>query len=436
MIRKICLAVAIIVLAINAQAEGYAVNVQGNKQTGMGHVGTALNFDASSMQWNPGALATLKSKYSFSLGGSLIFSNTEYNNTTSTYKTETDNPISTPFYLYASTKINDKLAVGLAAYTPFGSTNVWGDDWIGKYLLQEISLKAIYVQPTVSYKLNNWLSVGAGLNIVYGTFTLNKAFPVIPNPSAPVSAANPILGDGGAELSGNTIKYGYNVGVFIQPNEKLNIGISYRSQVDIELDESEGNGTFSFPSTIPEALVAGYKANGFNNGSFTATLPLPSSLNVGIAYQANEKWLISADVNFIGWDVYQNLDFVSSDAQRLNSSNKREWSNSNSYRIGAQYTANEKLDIRAGFYYDETPTNEMYYAPETPGGDKIGITAGFSYLLTEKLSLDASFIYSKGENKKATDTNNTAKYFYGANGFGGEYQNTAFIPSIGVSYNF
>lgn len=430
MIRKICLALAILALAVNVKAEGYAVNLQGNKQTGMGHVGTALNFDASSMQWNPAALATLDQKYSFSLGGSLVFTNTEYSSATSAYKAETDNPINTPFYLYASTKINDKLAVGIAAYTPFGSSNVWGDDWAGKYLLQEITMKAIYIQPTVSYKLNNWLSVGAGLNIVYGTFELSKAFP-IQNP-----ADGSLIDNGSAELSGSTVKYGYNVGVFLQPSEKLNIGISYRSQVDIELDESEGDGAFNFPSTVPSALVDGYRANGFNDGSFTATLPLPASLNVGVAYQANEKWLVSADVNFVNWNVYKNLDFVSSDALRLNSSNKREWSNSKTYRIGAQYTANEKLDIRAGFYYDETPTNEMYYAPETPGGNKIGITAGFSYLLTEKLSLDASFIYSKGEKKKAADTNATAQYFYGANGFGGEYQNTAFIPSIGISYNF
>lgn len=436
MIRKICLAIAIIAMAYNVNAEGYAVNLQGNKQTGMGHVGTALNFDASSMQWNPATIATLNQKYSFSLGGSLVFTNTEYSSMASEYKSETDNPISTPFYLYASTKINDDLALGLGVFTPFGSSNVWGDEWAGKYLLQEITMKSIYIQPTVSYQLNDWLSVGAGLNIVYGSFTLNKAFPVILDPTTPVSATNPYFGDGGAELSGNTVKYGYNLGVFLQPTEKLNIGISYRSQVDIKLKESESDGVFNFPSTAPDALVDGYKASGFNDGSFTATLPLPASLNVGIAYQANEKWLVSADVNFINWKVYKSLDFVSSDAIRLNSSNKREWNNSNTYRIGAQYSANKKLDIRAGFYYDETPTNDKYYAPETPGGNKIGITAGFSYLLTEKLSLDASFIYSKGEKVKAADTNQTAQYFYGVDGFAGEYQNTAFIPSIGVSYNF
>jgi len=428
MLRKIYLAIALIAFTYSVKAEGYAVNVQGAKQIGMGHVGVALNWDASSMQFNPGALATLDAKYSLAMGGCLIWTNTEYTNlTSSSLNTETDNPVATPFYLYGSAKLTDKLAVGLAVYTPFGSSNVWGDNWAGKYLVQDISMKSIYIQPTVSYQLNDWISVGAGLNIVYGEFELNKAFPIM-NPSD-----GSYIADGSAELSGNTVKYGYNLGIFIQPTEKLNIGISYRSKVDIELDDSEGEGTFYFPSTVPPALVAGYKAGGVTDGSFTATLPLPASLNVGLAYQIDEKWLVSADVNFVEWSVYKKLEFVSEDAAALNSLNKREWSNSMTYRIGAQYSANEKLDLRAGFYYDETPTNDKYYAPETPGADKIGITGGFSYLLNEKFSLDASFIYSKGEKRTAMDTNPNAAY---PNGFGGEYQNTAFIPSIGITYNF
>lgn len=425
MLRKIYLAIALIAFTYSVKAEGYAVNVQGAKQTGMGHVGVAINWDASSMQFNPGALATLDAKYSLSMGGSLVWSNTDYTHpSNSALNTETDNPIATPFYLYGSAKLNDKLAVGLAVYTPFGSSNIWGDNWAGKYLIQEITMKSIYIQPTVSYKVNDWMSVGAGLNIVYGDFKLNKAFPIM-NP-----ADGSYITDGGAELSGNTVKYGYNLGIFLQPTEKLNIGISYRSKVDIELDDSEGEGEFSFPSTVPPALVAGYNALGVKDGSFTATLPLPASLNVGLAYQIDEKWLVSADVNFVEWSVYKKLEFISKDAAALNSLNKREWDNSITYRIGAQYSYNEKLDLRAGFYYDETPTNDKYYAPETPGANKIGITGGFSYLLNEKFSIDAAFIYSKGEKRKAFDTNTNSQ------GFGGEYQNTAFIPSIGITYNF
>ncbi|MDE5419332.1 OmpP1/FadL family transporter [Labilibaculum sp. DW002] len=417
MLRKIYLAIALIAFTYSVKAEGYAVNVQGAKQTGMGHVGVAINWDASSMQFNPGALATLDAKYSFSVGGFATLIKTEF---TGSFPgapglEETDNPTGTPFYLYGSMKVNDKLAFGLGVYTPFGNKVDFGKTWAGKYLIQEITMKSIYIQPTVSYKVNDWMSVGAGLNIVYGDFKLNKAFPIM-NP-----ADGSYITDGGAELSGNTVKYGYNLGIFLQPTEKLNIGISYRSKVDIDLDYSEGDADFTVSDALP-AQIQGV----FPDGGVAATLPLPASLNVGLAYQIDEKWLVSADVNFVEWSVYKKLEFISKDAAALNSLNKREWDNSITYRIGAQYSANEKLDLRAGFYYDETPTNDKYYAPETPGANKIGISAGCSYMLTDKLSVDASLLYIKGEKINGVDGNT---------GYAGEYQNTGFLPGIGVTYN-
>lgn len=432
MIKRLCLAISIIVMAYNAKAEGYAVNLQGNKQTGMGHVGTALNFDASSMQWNPGALATLSSKYSFSLGASLTLTKAEY--TGSEGKFETDNSIRPPFYFYGSMKVNDKLAVGLGTYTPFGNKMKWGDNWAGRYLVQDISLKAIFIQPTISYKINDWLSAGVGLNIVYGDVELNRAFPLVPDPRSPIGPTNPILADGGVELTGSTIKYGYNVGIFLQPTEKFSIGISYRSKVDIKLDESDGDGKFSYPSTIPglsdanaQALIAGYKAGGADDGNFSATLPLPSSLNLGFAYQINDKWLVSADANFIKWNEYKALTFNSSNAAALNSTSIRKWDNTITWRFGTRYTANEKLDLYAGLYFDETPTNDMYYTPETPGANKVGVSAGFSYKFTNKLSLDASLLYNEGKKVNRIDNNS---------GFAGEYKYRAWLPGIGITYNF
>lgn len=419
MIRKVCLALAILAMAVNVKAEGYAVNVQGNKQTGMGHVGTALNFDASSMQWNPGALATLDQKYSFSVGGFATIIKTEF--TGAAGKEETDNPTGTPFYLYGSMKVNDKLAFGLGVYTPFGNKVDWGKNWSGKYLIQDIELKAIYIQPTISYQLTDWISVGAGLNIIYGEVDLNKALPL-------TSLGAP---DGEVNINGSNIQYGYNLGIFLQPTEKLNIGLSYRSQVDVELEYSDGDADFTVVDPV---------SSYFPDGGVAATLPLPASFNIGLAYQINEKWLVSADVNFVQWDEYKSLDF---DFEKKTpavdvTESKRDWSNSATYRIGAQYSANEKLDIRAGFYYDETPTNKKFYTPETPGANKIGISAGFSYLLTDKLSVDVSLLYINGEKTTAFDTNNNLNP--DTNGapvyFGGEYKNSGFLPGIGVSYNF
>nr|WP_320117575.1 OmpP1/FadL family transporter [uncultured Marinifilum sp.] len=421
MIKKICLAIAVIAMAYNVKAEGFAVNLQGNKQTGMGHVGTALNFDASSMQWNPGALATLKNKYSFALGTSVTFTSAEYTGIGG--KFETDNDHRTPFYFYGSMKVTDKLAVGLGAYTPFGNTMNWGDEWSGRYLIQDISLKAIYIQPTVSYQLADWISVGAGLNIVYGDVDLNRAVP-LQNP-----ADGSQLPDGKVNINGNKIQYGYNLGVFLQPTEKLNIGISYRSQVDVELEYSDAKVDFTAPDAFNTFLP---------DGNVAASLPLPASFNLGLAYQINEKWLVSADVNFINWSEYKSLDFdFETNTPALNDSNSaRDWDNTTTWRFGTRYTANEKLDLYAGLYFDKTPTNKMYYSPETPGSDKVGISLGFSYKLTSKLSLDASLLYNEGEKITATEANPTAKAIYGAQGFAGEYKYSAWLPGIGITYNF
>ncbi|WP_282125602.1 OmpP1/FadL family transporter [Marinifilum flexuosum] len=417
MIKRICLAIAIIAMAYNVKAEGFAVNLQGVKQTGMGHVGTALNFDASSMQWNPGALATLDSKYSFSLGGFGTLTKAEYTGLNGTEST--DNPTNTPFYFYGSMKVSDKFAVGLGVYTPFGNTMDWGETWSGRYLIQDISMKSIYIQPTISYKVNDWLSVGAGLNIVYGDVELNKAIPVF----HPVNGS--FLGDGKVNISGNNIQYGYNLGVFLQPNDKLNIGISYRSQIDVKLEYSDADANFSL---LADALP---------DGGVAAELPLPSSLNLGVAYQINEKWLVSADVNFIKWSEYESLDFDFENPAVPDSQSKRDWDNTMTWRFGTRYTASEKLDLYAGLYFDKTPTNTMFYSPETPGADKVGVSLGFSYKLTDKLSLDATVLYNEGEKVTAAETNPTSQAIYqNPQGFKGEYKYRAWLPGVGITYNF
>ena len=436
MIKRICLAIAVIAMSYNLKAEGFAVNLQGNKQTGMGHVGTALNFDASSMQWNPGALATLSNKYSFSLGASLTLTETEYTGLGGTEKT--DNPARPPFYFYGAIKVNDNLAFGLGAYTPFGNKVKWGDKWSGRYLIQDLSLKAIFIQPTVSYKINDWLNIGAGMMIVKGDVELNRAI----NATPLIGSAVP---DGSVSISGDKIEYAYNLGIFLQPNDKLNIGISYRSKVDVELGYSDATADFTQPDVLPAQIQAL-----FPDGGVAVSLPLPSSLNLGLAYQINDKWLLSADVNFIGWSEYESLDFdfekntsvphpVIPDATIpvvADSKSARNWDNTTTWRFGARYTTNEKLDLYAGLYFDETPTNKMYYSPETPGANKVGVSAGFSYKLTSKLSLDASLLYNEGKKVTAAETNASTQQIYGEQGFAGEYKYRAWLPGIGITYNF
>ena len=73
-----------------------------------------------------------------------------------------------------------------------------------------------------------------------------------------------------------------------------------------------------------------------------------------------------------------------------------------------------------------------YFAPETPRNDSVGYTAGFSYQVNDKLSIDTSFLYLHFE-----EIDNSYDYYQEggvAVPFSGTYKSTVFAPGIGVSY--
>lgn len=390
-------------------AGGYQVGLHGQKQIGMGLVGTSLCFDASSMFYNPGGLSFMKPTYSFALGMSPIISSTAFRKSfPADYSANTDNPLGTPFYFYGAAKINDKLSAGLAVNTPYGNSLSWGKDWGGRFLIQDLSLKAIFFQPTVSYKINDWLGIGAGFVLATGSFDLSKALPV--------SGAN---GEGSVNLNGSTTEFGFNFGALIKPIDKMNVGIDFRSEINMEV--SGADATF----TVPLSLSGNFPAS----NKVTTTLPLPANLDVGVSYEVTEKLMLALSLNYVFWSVYDSLifDFETNTPALPDSRNPRSYKNKLIVRLGGEYVINDKFTARAGGYYDPSPVNKDYFSPETPSLNNLGLTLGLSYKPIEKLSIDLSFLYITGME---------ADKQYLPDNFSGTYKSQVYIPGFGLTYNF
>ena len=405
--RKITLLMLLIAMTTSTiYAGGYQVRLQGQKQTGIGLIGSPFAFGASSIFYNPGSLSFMKEKYSFSVGVSPIFSSAVFRAEGSDYKAETNNSTGTPFYFYGAGKVTEDLSIGLGVYTPFGNSTTWNSDWNGRKLIQEISLSAIFIQPTVSYKINDKFGIGAGLDIVLGSVDLTKELPT------PVN--------GQVNLNGKSTAMGFNVGVFVKPTDKLSIGIDYRSKVNMKVENGDTKFT-QIPSSMSETFPS--------TGNFDAELPLPANLDIGLAYQFSDKFTLALEVNMIFWSVYDSLifDFKENNETLVDSRNPRKYSNSFIPRIGAEYKFNKVFTGRLGFYYDSTPTNADYFSPETVSLDQIAFTLGLSIMPIEGLSIDLSYLQLEGlESDKQ----------YLPDNFKGTYTTRAFIPGIGVSYNF
>ena len=222
-------------------AGGFQVNAQGQKQLGMGHTGTGLCLDASSIFFNPGAMGFLDKKFMISGGTTLLFPRSVYLEPAPGIYTETMvHHVGTPFNLYAnwnSEKVSS-LSVGVGVYTPFGSRAQWPDDWKGQFLIREIDLQTIFIQPTVAWQLNEHIGLGAGFVYATGSFDLRKGIPV----------QNSSMDYGEAKLHGAASGMGYNAGIYFKANENWSAGISYRSTVNVEV--KNGSADFTVPTSV------------------------------------------------------------------------------------------------------------------------------------------------------------------------------------------
>ncbi|MEM6719156.1 MAG: outer membrane protein transport protein [Bacteroidota bacterium] len=414
--KKLLLVLTMAFSASVMYAGGYRVGVQGHKQLAMGHTGVAVVTSAESAFFNPAGLVYLDGELNVSLGAAVVMSNTVYQNREFGYTAEADNPIGTPFYAYGSYKINDWLSAGLAVYTPYGSRVEWPMDWEGSHLVNEIELSAIFVQPTLAIKLSDKFSIGGGPIFVTGNVNFNRNL-------------SRSLTDEAGNRSNVTIDatginaWGYTVGAMFKPTEDITLGFNYRSKIDMEVERGDGTADFE---NLP-----GFLAADFPDGDFTSSLPLPAELTFGAAYQVSDKWLVAFDYTRTYWDAYKSLDVQFFNAAGF-SRNPRNYKNSSIYKIGAQYDATQKIIVRAGFYYDESPTIDGFFAPETPRPDSVNFTTGFTYNLNSKWAIDASVLYVH-----SNEVENSYEGFIEAGqpvSFGGEYKSNALVAGIGVSY--
>jgi long-chain fatty acid transport protein len=405
--------------SVSMYAGGYRVSIQGQKQLAMGHTGVAVVNSAEVAFFNPAGMSFLDKKFNLSVGGNALMAKTRFQSSQFNQTAATDN-LGTPFSLYATYKINDWVSAGLAIYTPYGSSVAWDQDWAGAHLVNNIDLAAIFIQPTISFKVGDVFSIGGGPIFVQGSVNFNRNL-----------TPNPLLSDNGSgtdvTLDATGISAtGYNVGMMFKLSNQINLGMNYRSEIIMEA--RGGSATFA---DVP-AIAAG----SFTNTTFSADLPLPAEMTAGISYKPSDKWLFAFDYNYAKWSVYKSLD-VDFDNTLPTSVNPRNYKDASTFRLGAQYKATEKITVRGGWYLDESPVQNGYFAPETPRNDSVGYTGGFTYQVNSKLGIDMSFLYLQFD-----QVNNSYDYFddpttnTGTSSFGGTYKSSVFSPGIGITYGF
>lgn len=405
--KKLILAVYLFSAACVAQAGGFQVNAQGQKALGMGGAFTAYNKDASAAYYNPGALAMLDSGRYISLGASYIMPRTTFlsDRTGKSADMEANNLI--PAYLYAAFPVSDRLTVGLSANSPYLIASKWQDTWEGQSISQELNLQTYYVQPTASYRVSNNFSLGAGLVYAHASLDSRRQ-----------------LGEfnGLGSFKGSASGIGYNAGVYGKVQDEIAFGITYRSSVNFNMDN--GQATFT---NVPASLSPQYQ-----NQKFTTELSTPSTLSVGLANRITNKVMLSFEFNLTGWSTYDSLNYNFENPSTPDSRVARKYEDAMAFRVGVEYKPNDKLEVRGGAYFDETPIRDEYISPDYPDGNRLGFTAGVTYKLNDKFSLDGALMFEKVTERHAIADETKIRI----SNISGKYRSLVAGAGIGLNYKF
>lgn len=315
-------------------AEGFAVYEWGARGVALGGATVARTPDPSVVATNPAAITHLDGSQ-VQLGISLVMPYGKMSfNDGKTHKLK-DRVWPMPA-MYYTQQINDKLSFGIGEFSRFGLGFDYGRDWDGAQNISRVKLLTASLNPNFAYKVTDKLSVAIGGEIMWLDILLRKnAYDNGPFKSR-------------SDVTGDNIGFGGNIALHYQFNDQWSAGIGYRSPVKHKVE-----GEAKFTNSNP--MLTNF---GFVTQDVEATVTLPESVTMGLAFSPIPKLSIEASAVWTRWSRFTDLDLEFDVLNKVE--NKKYWHNTWRLGLGVEYALTDWIDLRAGYIWDECPVNEKY----------------------------------------------------------------------------
>jgi long-chain fatty acid transport protein len=359
-----------LVSASAAFAGSFAVREQSATGLGASFAGVAAGSGGvSSIYWNP-ATITMNPGWQSEWHASVIFPDAKIDPTPTTLGTVAaargtpagsgnigENALVPASY--SSYQINNNLWVGLYTGAPYGFMTKSDLNWAGQVYGRSSKVFSFNATPTVGYKVNDWLSVGVGLQIQYIDVNLKRALAVTPN------APNSIL-------EGDNTGVGYTLGVTLTPFAGTEIGLGFRSMIHHELE-----GT----ATVAPGVVLPIKAN----------VNLPETVTFGVSQRITDQFKIMGGIEWTNWSRLRVAPVVNQLSGTALTGLPFRYDDGWFFSVGAEYQWTPQFAVRAGFAYEMSPIDDQTRDVRIPDNDRYWASLGATYKWSDKLSFDVAY---------------------------------------------
>ena len=322
---------------------------------------SASDRDVSFSLYNPAALAGVKGlELSSGVTGLLIYGDARADVTLPGFRASDDpsrHAVIPSFTV--GWRVSPDFVLGLAIDTPFGLVTEYKSDFVGAFDAVRSELTTITVTPQVAWRILPNFAIGAGVMVQYADAELQNRGP-----------------NGVQNVSGDGFDVGFTVGFQFEPVEGTRIGATVQSGFNHKL-EGDYSGDF-FPAVLAGAPV-------------DASFDLPPVASLGLIQSITPAFRVMGEVEWTGWSAFDRITFTSTGRPTV--VDVQSYEDSWLFSLGAEYDVDDRLTVRAGVARDLTPTRDAFRTPRVPDGDRWWLAAGASYEVTERIGLDAAYIY-------------------------------------------
>lgn len=399
----------------SARAGGIDLYEISTGDVGLGSAGyAAAALDASTLFKNPAGMSRLEGGQ---LNSSLqvLYGNAQFSgNSKTTPGGNGDNAIGAlpGASLFITYPVTEKLTVGFGTFSYFGLAEDYGNNWAGRYYVQKATILGLTLMPAASFKVNDWLAIGGGLNAMYGYLDTE------------IAVNNVIGSDGKMKLKDHVWGFGGNAGIMVTPREGTRIGVNYLSQVDLNFNAKPG---FNNLGPGLGALLA-------NPPTLDLGVTVPQSVMVGAYQDLNEKWAVMADV---GWQNWSKFGEVAVGVNNGSPSGSKDLTTQLHYEdtwhgaAGVQYQYSEAWRFTGGVAYDTSAVSDKNRSVVLPMAATYRFGLGAFWKMNKSLDLGAAYELAYSGDVSV----NQSSAYRGT--VSGDYNNLCFsFFSLGLNWHF
>jgi long-chain fatty acid transport protein len=360
----------LVIATAQASAGGFGIREQSAYGQGTSFAGIAAGGALSSMYWNPATMTQVPGIQSESdvagilgyaahtpeFGSALPFGGTA-NTALGAFVPSS----------YLSYQLSPNLWLGMAINAPFGLSMSIPDRWAGRdFGAGPTNLHSYNATPSIAYRINDWISVGAGVQIQYATEVVTLGLGPTPGLQA--------------VIKGNGWGYGFTAGATLTPTPTTTIGIGWRSFLDQKIDS-----TLSTTALLPATTL----------GSVNTTVKAPDTVSLGIRQRLDPLWTIMATAEWSNWSrIGTSVWTTPGGVATINAvpvafpfQYKDGWF----FSGGAEYKWTDRLTVRGGIGYEISPVVDQVRMPLVPDNDRFWASVGATWQVFKGLHFDLAY---------------------------------------------